>query len=101
MHEVKTLDKSMADKLLDILVNYDNGDNGLEIAMCYEPRNGIVFLDRSEKVLGYIEICFDCQQLKIEPKTLPVASFCNEKMDVIQGIFIKTGITYGVRPRMD
>jgi hypothetical protein len=96
MHEIKTLDRDLTDKLLDILVNYDNDHNSMDIAFCYEPRNGIVFVDKSDRVLGYIEICFDCQQFKIEPKTLPISPFCNEKLDVIQGIFMKSGITYGM-----
>lgn len=96
MYEVKTLDKDLSNKLLDILVNYDNGENGMEVAFCYDPRNGIVFLDKSGNVLGYIEICFDCQRYQITFKTSAITSFCNEKLDVIQGIFMKTGITYGM-----
>jgi len=96
MFEVRTLDADLADKMLDILVNYDNGTRSMVVMMCYDPRNAIVFLDKSDNVLGYIEICFDCQQYEIEPKTITLGGFCTEKMDAIQGIMQKAGITYGM-----
>ncbi len=84
MFESRKLDHELTEKMLDILVNYDNKDGAMDVMMCYEPRNGIVFLDKSDQVLGYIEICFDCLQYNIEPKTIRVGSFCTEKMDAIQ-----------------
>ncbi len=68
--ESKTLDHKLTGRLLDILVNYDNEERDSEVAFCYEPRNGIVFIDTADKVMGYVEICFDCLRYKVEPSNL-------------------------------
>lgn len=101
MFEVKTLDDDLTVKMLDILVNYDNAEHDMEVMMCYEPRNGIVFVDKADNVLGYIEICFDCQQYEVEPKNITLGFFCSEKLDAIQGIMMKAGITYGMARSLD
>jgi hypothetical protein len=62
--------------------------------MCYEPRNGIVFENKAGKVIGYIEICFDCLRHEIEPP-MRLGSFCSEKYNALRGIFIAAGINYG------
>ena len=95
MFESKTLDRNLIDKLLYILVNYDNQDRESEVAFCYEPRNGIVFIDKTDKVIGYVEICFDCLLYKVEPSTLTVTKFCSEKFEALKSIFKESGISYG------
>lgn len=96
MFEIKSLDVNLTNKMLDIMANYDNKGMGMDIAFCWDPRNAVVFLDKSEKVIGYIEICFDCQQYKIQPEELPISNFCNEKMDAVQGLMIRAGISHGM-----
>lgn len=98
MSEVKTLDDKTADELLDILVNYDNEDRPSEVAFCYEPRNGILFLDSGSSVVAYIEICFECLRYKVEPSTATVSHFCTEKFDALKTLFRKAGVNYGVTP---
>jgi hypothetical protein len=95
MFETKTLDSKLTEKLLDILVNYDNEDRQSEVAFCYEPRNGIVFLDKEDNVIGYVEICFDCLRYKVVPNSMNVTRFCTEKFDALKNIFKEVGITYG------
>lgn len=99
LYEVKTLNKDLTSKMLDILVNYDNKGGGMRVFFCYEPRNAIIFLGESDTILGYIEICFACQQYKIYPSTMSMGNFCTEKMDAIQGIMISAGLTYGMKAR--
>lgn len=86
MFEIKTLDRELTTRLLDILVNYDNEDRESEVALCYEPRNGIVFIDKTDKVIGFVEICFECLQYKVEPSTLTVPNFCSEKFEALKGL---------------
>lgn len=93
--------KTLLPVLLDILVNYNSADGNMEVMMCYEPRNGIVFVGKNDNVLGYIEICFDCQQYEVEPGNITLGSFCSEKLDAIQGIMMKAGITYGMTRTLD
>lgn len=100
MFETKTLDNVLSEEILDILVNYDNEDRSREIYFCYEPRNGILFLDKADNVLAFVEICFDCFGYKIEPSTISIGSFCSEKFEALKGIFKEAGISYGtVRSR--
>jgi hypothetical protein len=101
MFESKTLDRKLTDKLLDILVNYDNEDREGEVAFCYEPRNGIVFIDKADKVIGYVEICFDCLHYKVEPLNLTVTNFCSEKFEALKIIFKESGIDYGTLRGVD
>ena len=101
MYEVKTLDKGLTNKMMDILVNYDNKNLAMEIAFCWSPRNGIILMDKNWKVLSYLDICFECQLYDFEPKPATFGRFCNEKMDAIQGIMKKAGITYGLDKHVD
>ena len=95
MFETKRLDRKQADRLLDILVNYDNEDREREVAFCYTPRNGIIFLDKTDKVIGFVEICFECLRYRVEPSTLVVTNFCSEKFEALKRIFKESGVKYG------
>jgi hypothetical protein len=97
MHEIKTLDNDLTNKMTDILVNFDNRNLEMGMAFCWSPRNAIIFLDKKGKVLGYFVICFHCQVYEFAPKSFTFGRFCNEKMDAIQGIMMKAGITYGMK----
>src|SRR5689334_8254910 len=52
MFEVKTLSDKQEDKILNILLN-TKPPKTIQVVFCYEPRNGIIFLDKDEKILGY------------------------------------------------
>jgi hypothetical protein len=97
MHEVVTLNKDLTDKLLDLLINYDNPSDNNGVILCYEPRNAIIFCDRENEIIGAVEICFECHRFKAEPPNLPLGQFCNEKFDVLQGFFRSAGIQFGTR----
>lgn len=101
MYETKTLDNKLTERLLDILVNYDNEDRQSEVAFCYEPRNGIVFLDKGGNTIGYVEICFECLRYKLEPKPMNVTNFCSEKFDALKSIFKEAGVSYGIAQSQD
>jgi hypothetical protein len=101
MFESVTLEKELSEKLLDILVNYDNPEDERLVLMCYDPRNAIIFMDKSDKILGYIELCFDCLDFKTEPKNIVMGGFCTEKFDAIQGIFVAAGLKYGMKRDME
>ena len=101
MFETKTLDRKLSDKLLNVLVNYDNEERESDVAFCYEPRNGIVFIGKADKVIGFVEICFDCLGYKVEPSTSTVANFCSEKFEALKSIFKEAGISYGTVRTVD
>lgn len=94
MFEVKTLDNEAEEKLLHLLMNYDDQDTN-EVGLCYEPRNGIVFFDNSGHIIGYIEICFACLQYKTEPAGITVSTLYQEEYEALKDFFKEAGITYG------
>jgi hypothetical protein len=100
LYENIILDDKFKDELLDILVNYNLGPDNKKIpaksAMCYEPRNAILFLDADKKVIAYIELCFDCSQYLLRGGKMKVGEFCNEKFERLKDIFKRSGITYGL-----
>ena len=96
MFEVKTLGKDIEDILLDILVNYKNISKIGQVIMCYEPRNAILFVDKTDNILGYIEICFGCQKYIASEKSLQDLSFCEDKFEALRKIFMAAGIKYGM-----
>lgn len=54
------LEKEKYALLFDLI--YNSPIFEAEIA-CYNPRNGIVFYDKYGKVVGFLEICFQCHKI--------------------------------------
>lgn len=89
------------DHLLKILVNYNNSISAAEQAkittvFCYNPRNAILFVDKNDAVIAYIELCFECFGNRIEPATLKIGNFCDDKYEKIKNLFHSNGIRYGI-----
>ena len=99
--EIKTLDEKSKDELFELLVNYDYDLKKVDIKstayFCYDPRNAILLVDKSDHIIGYVEICFECNGYRISPRELAVGRFCDEKFDLIKKIFSRSGIEYGIK----
>ena len=90
MNEIYDFNKSQIDSLTNILYNFD----GLGYApACYEPHHAIVFL-KNEKVIEYIEICFQCHGVELSNGKAMQISFCSEKYEMIKELFKGIGIKY-------
>jgi hypothetical protein len=96
--QVVKLNLSQIEKLTDIILNYSHKGKFYAIsdAKCYEPRNAILFLDKNDKVLGFIEICFGCDHLRTSDKRIDIGDYCTQKYDLIKDIFRESGIKYGI-----
>jgi len=98
LHEIKTLTFSQVDRLTDILYNY--GYRGtiytMSTAMCYNPRNAILFIDSSGKAFEFIEICFECDKTRESSDKISLGDLCDQKMSMLKDLFKKTGIEYGI-----
>jgi hypothetical protein len=96
--ETVELSQEMMDKLLDVLVNYNNTSDEIEVLFCgYEPRNSIIFYGRKGKFLGALDLCFECWQHQASPEFMRLGTFCSEKYHTLQGFFRSAGIKYGTR----
>ncbi len=98
--ESRALNNTQKDELLDLLVNFkydlSYGDKvDASVAFCYTPRNAIVFLDKHDKPIGYVEICFECKRFEYEPRELTVGLFCTEKFELVKDLFSRAGVRYG------
>ena len=99
LKEIKTLTFLQVDSLTDILYNVGYGGTILlekEMA-CYNPRNGILFIDSSGKTFDYIELCFECQNFKVSSEKIKFGDICDQKFSMLKNLFKKGGIQYGTQ----
>lgn len=96
--QVEKLNLSQIEKLTDIILNYSHKGKvyAMSNTMCYEPRNAFIFLDRNDKVLGFIEICFGCDHLRTSDKRIDIGDYCEQKYELLKDIFRESGIKYGI-----
>lgn len=98
-NEVKILNMQQIDKLSSLFYNYDyiRKPNIFGDIKCYEPRNGILFLDKNDKVFALIEICFDCEKMHLSNTKIKMGSeVSSPKIALIKSFFKNIGIEYGV-----
>ena len=93
-----TLTDSQIDELTEILYNY-NYSTGLKLwtishGSCYEPRHSIVFLNSSDKVFGYFEICFECRNATTLPAGENIGTFCADKYELLKDYFKSAGVQF-------
>ena len=95
--EYAVLDSSKINTQTDILYNYDYKEQTLinTVHSCFSPRNAIVFLDSSNKILSYIEICFECKEISISSNEIVTGNFCEGKYNILKDFFIGLGIRKG------
>jgi hypothetical protein len=66
---------------------------------CYEPRNGVLFLDHKGKVFEYLEICFQCMRTEKSSEAVNEGGYCLTKYDLLRNFFRSAGIQYGTGDR--
>ena len=85
-------------ELSDILYNFNfnpKKERTILGAGCYMPRNAIVFLDKEDKIIEYIEICFECLNYHVFKKS-NFGDFCIGKIELIKTFFRQNGLKFGV-----
>ena len=93
-----TLTDSQIDQLTEILYNYNYSKElkvwGYSHNGCYEPRHSIVFLNSSDKVFGYFEICFECRNVTTLPAGENIGTFCADKYELLKDFFKSAGVQF-------
>lgn len=88
------LNDNQKNELTDIIFNYGYKKN-LNIGMhslCYMPNNAILFLDKDDNLLEFIEICFDCNEFRTSNEEITLGDKCMQKMNLLDDFFLKSGI---------
>ena len=83
--------------LSNLMYNFDyrvidqEKPNNISYALCYTPRNAILFLDKNEKVISVIEICFECDKYYLFPKSEELKDVlgleCDERLSFFRKMF--------------
>lgn len=103
--EKKGLTKVEVNKLTDIFYNINMRNTPLppgmlEIAdpgaMCFNPRNAILFADAKGKIFAEIVICFECQKMEPSPENIKTGHWCEDKFAIFKSFFKSMGIRWGV-----
>lgn len=93
-----TLTEDQIDQLTEILYNYNYSKDlkswGSTHGACYEPRHSIVFLNSSDKVFGYFELCFTCENHETLPAGENMGVFCSTKYELLKNFFKSVGIQF-------
>ena len=71
-----------------LIKDYDDG----MVAECYNPRNGIAYYSKDE-IIGYLEICFECDQLRFAGSFPPLENQPSELFHSLKRFFEKQGIS--------
>ena len=96
LQEVVSLNEKQTISLSDIL--YNTGYKGIFYSFsegCYYPRNAILFLDDTNTVFAYIELCFQCYGFKVSSKDVRSGDFCIEKYELLRQFFKEAGVHFG------
>ena len=94
IEEFRDLTNEQIDQLSDILFNVGFQETKAlkDSRGCYNPRNGIIFLDNEGKPFAYIELCFECLGKKISPEEMNIGPFCIDKYFILKKYFTALGI---------
>lgn len=106
VHELLPLSNTMMDSLASLMRNVLPANHYLKhkncktfegSAACYNPRHAIIFLDKANKEIAKLEVCFECRKSFM----LPGDQFKNEItctgwLDLLHQFIAACGIQYGL-----
>ncbi|NQX42996.1 hypothetical protein SAMN05421820_11445 [Pedobacter steynii] len=101
--ETKKLKPEQTDELTRLFFNTDYKNKSelhlIEFAKCFEPRNALIFLNSDDKVIDYLEICFECKQNYSKSELFDIGILCNQKYELFSHYFKSIGVSYGTTGR--
>jgi hypothetical protein len=97
--ETKKLKTKQIDELTKLIFNTDYKNKWklhmVDFGKCFEPRNALIFLDSDDKVIDYLEICFECKQNYSKSELFDIGILCNQKYELFSNYFKSIGVSYG------
>lgn len=97
--EIKKLQPGQTDELTNLIFNTDYKNkwkfHSIEFGKCFEPRNALIFLNSDDKVIDYLEICFECKQNYSKSGLFDIGILCNQKYELFSNYFKSIGVSYG------
>ncbi|MGC3945566.1 MAG: hypothetical protein QM762_13785 [Chryseolinea sp.] len=100
MDDVVAIPKEKIDTVADILFNtcYRWRETEYTPAMCFLPRNAIIFTDVNGKAICYIEVCFECNRMRPSDKRVEIEKeICDNTLDKLESFFLKSGLRTGIK----
>ena len=91
--------KELTDIIYNIGKNIDT--NGMRGSGCYAPRNAILFFDENDKLFEYFIICFSCNIISPSVTAFSFNDDCTEKISLLEDLFEKVGIDFGVKKALE
>jgi hypothetical protein len=86
----KDLEKKYHNKLVKILFN--TSEEFIEFTECYSPHNGVFFYDSNDKMIGFLEICFNCAKV-VEHFGMPNIGYLTiDQFERLMSFFEKRGV---------
>ncbi|MCO6163922.1 hypothetical protein [Flavobacterium sp. NRK F7] len=73
------------------LITKDSCPKEQHLADCYNPRHEVVFKNKSNEIMGSIEICFECNDFRHSKSLGEATYYCHDAMRLF---FWKAGIRY-------
>lgn len=91
------LNNAQTDSLTNILLNYNYPKtNTISVISesCYYPRHAILFYNKQNDLIAYLELCFSCGDFESNFEAYWLNQFCSGKYDLLESFFAEAGITY-------
>lgn len=97
--EEKELTKAGIDSLSFLLYNvkFRGKIFIMEQTKCFQPRNGILFYDKENRLLESMAICFGCSRTTFSWNETKV-DWCDGKYVLLANFFRKRGMKFGLKP---
>lgn len=101
--ETRVLNSAEVDSLTAILYNIDyiGSIYYQEAASCYIPRNAILFYDKNDHLLEYVEICFECFRERLSSEKIVLGDMCTDKYDYLRLFIRQRGLLVGTDRRQN
>lgn len=96
--EEKELTKAGIDSLSFLLYNvkFRGKIFIMEQVKCFQPRNGILFYDKENRLLESMAICFECSRTTFSWNEAKV-DWCDDKYMLLASFFKKRGMKFGLK----